>query len=146
SPTRRSAPWSRSNPEPRRPARQAHTEVWDTLGGHVLAPGCLVRAPAAGFGCPSRTKCPTSRRKTMRTQLKLKAVGMIAAAFALALGVGVATAATITGDEGDNVLVGTPKHDKIDAKAGNDTVTALGGPDKVMGGPGNDTIDGGKGH
>ena len=33
-PTRRSAPWSRSNPDARAAALRAHTQVWNTRGGH----------------------------------------------------------------------------------------------------------------
>ena len=39
----------------------------------------------------------------------------LAGALALALLAGVAAAATITGDDGDNVLTGTPQADRIDA-------------------------------
>jgi hypothetical protein len=50
--------------------------------------------------------------------------GRVLAALALALGVFAvsASAATIEGDEGDNVLSGTPTHDKIKGLGGNDAL------------------------
>ena len=47
--------------------------------------------------------------------------------------------------EGDDVILGTPQRDVIDALGGNDRVCALGGADVVVGGPGRDRIDGGRG-
>ena len=61
----------------------------------------------------------------------------------------------IVGDDGDNVLQGTPEKDWIDGKGGNDTITGLddddilcggAGDDSIMGDNGNDKIFGGPGH
>jgi Ca2+-binding RTX toxin-like protein len=50
------------------------------------------------------------------------------------------------GTNGDDVLNGNAKNNRIDALAGNDTVSAAGGSDKVCGGPGNDKLFGGDGN
>ncbi len=73
-------------------------------------------------------------------------------ALAVLLASGIALAATVKGDENDNVLTGTPNRDVINPFGGNDTVYALGGNDdvrhsygndKILGGSGNDTLRGG---
>ena len=79
-------------------------------------------------------------------KLRRRIGAVIAALSMLALSVGVASAATIVGDDTDNVLTGTPQADQIDAKGGNDTVTALAGADLVRAGEGNDTVDAGPGN
>src|ERR687897_2850 len=66
-------------------------------------------------------------------------------ALAVLLASGIALAATVKGDENDNVLTGTPNRDVINPFAGNDTVYALGGNDDVRHSFGNDTIYGGDG-
>ena len=81
----------------------------------------------------------------MRIRWTRQAVAIAGTAVFLALGVGVASAATIIGDDTDNVLTGTDQADLIKAMGGNDTVTALEGTDRVHGGTGNDSIDGGPG-
>lgn len=48
----------------------------------------------------------------------------------------------IKGTMGDDVLTGTPGHDRIVARAGNDTVNAGDGNDRVFGNRGNDTLNG----
>jgi Ca2+-binding RTX toxin-like protein len=55
-------------------------------------------------------------------------------------------AATIAGDAGDNLLIGTPGRDVIVALGGDDTIDGRGGNDLICGGDGIDTIDGGGGH
>ena len=73
-------------------------------------------------------------------------------ALAVLLASGIALAATVKGDENDNVLTGTDSRDTINPFGGNDTVYAKGGNDdvrhsygndKIFGGSGNDTLRGG---
>lgn len=52
---------------------------------------------------------------------------------------------TITGTDGDDLIIGTDGDDVICAGAGDDIVLGLDGDDIIRGGKGNDTIDGGKG-
>jgi Ca2+-binding RTX toxin-like protein len=52
---------------------------------------------------------------------------------------------TITGNNGDNELNGTPAADVICGLGGNDTIRGLDGNDEIRGGPGNDTLYGGNG-
>ena len=75
-------------------------------------------------------------------------------ALAVLLASGVALAATVKGDEKDNVLTGTDSRDTIIPFGGNDTVYANGGNDDVRhsfgddliyGGYGSDTLRGGRG-
>ena len=56
------------------------------------------------------------------------------ALVACALFAATALAATITGDDGDNHLIGTKANDAIDAKGGNDVVHARPGDDQVTSG------------
>jgi Ca2+-binding RTX toxin-like protein len=82
-----------------------------------------------------------------------KTISVLASvALAVLLASGIALAATVKGDENDNVLTGTPNRDVINPFAGNDTVYAKGGNDdvrhsygndKIFGGSGNDTLRGG---
>jgi Ca2+-binding RTX toxin-like protein len=51
---------------------------------------------------------------------------------------GVAVAAYITGNNGNNKLVGTPRADLIRGYAGHDKIYGRGGDDELMGGRGND--------
>ena len=53
--------------------------------------------------------------------------------------------ATVDGDGGDNVLVGTGSSDVISGLDGNDTLFGLGGDDTLNGGTANDILDGGTG-
>ncbi len=53
---------------------------------------------------------------------------------------------TISGTDGDDIIVGTDGPDVICAGAGDDTITALGGDDIVYGGAGWDTVEGGDGN
>jgi FG-GAP repeat/RTX calcium-binding nonapeptide repeat (4 copies) len=52
---------------------------------------------------------------------------------------------TITGTEGDDVLIGTEGDDVICGLGGNDRLYGLGGNDILLGGDGNDILDGGTG-
>jgi Ca2+-binding RTX toxin-like protein len=54
----------------------------------------------------------------------------------------VALAATITGSEDDDVLIGTRQDDQISGVGGADWILALEGNDRVNGGPGQDVIFG----
>ena len=60
----------------------------------------------------------------------------------LAITIDMNTGASGVGTSGDDVILGTPGPDTIDAGAGNDVVCAQGGADTVVGGDGNDTIFG----
>ncbi len=53
--------------------------------------------------------------------------------------------ANYSGEGGDDVIVGTATHDKLDGGDGNDTVDAGDGNDEVSGGEGNDVLAGGSG-
>ena len=53
---------------------------------------------------------------------------------------------TLTGDDGNNNILGDPYNDFIYAsQGGNDRIFGLGGDDNLTGGPGADTLDGGSG-
>src|SRR6185503_11469149 len=52
----------------------------------------------------------------------------------------------ITGDHGNNDLIGEDGNDYIDAVAGNDTISGGLGSDRMLGGLGNDTISGSEGN
>jgi Ca2+-binding RTX toxin-like protein len=52
---------------------------------------------------------------------------------------------TITGTEGDDVIIGSPGDDTIDGKGGNDRICGLEGTDTLSGDLGNDRVDGGTG-
>ena len=52
----------------------------------------------------------------------------------------------IVGTEGDDVLIGTERSDKIWGKGGDDIIFGLGGNDKIWGGDGDDIVSGGNGH
>ena len=52
----------------------------------------------------------------------------------------------IVGTEGDDVLIGTERSDKIWGKGGDDVIFGLGGHDRIWGGEGNDIVSGGDGH
>lgn len=54
--------------------------------------------------------------------------------------------ATIVGDDGDNIIEGTPERDVIVALAGNDEIRGRGGDDLICGGDGDDTIRGNAGN
>jgi Ca2+-binding RTX toxin-like protein len=56
-----------------------------------------------------------------------------------------ALAAKIVGDNGDNRLTGTNRHDLIVGRQGNDTLDGLRGNDRIVGGQGNDSINGRQG-
>ncbi|MCC2663141.1 MAG: algE7 [Geminicoccaceae bacterium] len=56
-----------------------------------------------------------------------------------------AIAAVIAPTAGDDVLEGTPRADRVDALAGNDTVAGRGGDDRLFGQVGDDVIFGGRG-
>jgi Ca2+-binding RTX toxin-like protein len=58
----------------------------------------------------------------------------------------VAEGAPVTGDNGDNVLVGTVNADTIDGKGGEDRIAGLAGDDTLLGGAGDDLIEGGDGN
>ena len=91
------------------------------------------------FTGPRKTQAMTHKtRFTVLGLMSLLALSVVGAAVAHRYVV-------IRGTNGDNVLTGTPRADKIFAKRGNDTVTALSGHDLVFAGPGNDSVDGGPG-
>ena len=71
----------------------------------------------------------------MKSRRLWKAGALAAAVFALAVGVGVASAATIIGDETDNVLTGTSQADLIKAMGGNDTSTRSKAPTRCTAAP-----------
>jgi Tol biopolymer transport system component len=52
---------------------------------------------------------------------------------------------TITGNNGDNVLNGTPAYDVICGLGGDDRIRGLGATDRIRGGAGNDILYGGEG-
>lgn len=52
---------------------------------------------------------------------------------------------TITGNNGDNVLNGTPAYDVICGLGGDDRIRSLGATDRILGGAGNDVLYGGEG-
>ena len=56
-----------------------------------------------------------------------------------------AVADDVVGDNNDNILIGTPKADRMFGLGGNDRLSGLGGPDSLFGGPGNDFMNGGPG-
>lgn len=58
---------------------------------------------------------------------------------------GAAPACTITGNNGDNELNGTPGRDVICGLGGDDTLRGFGGADMVRGGGGDDIVYGGAG-
>ena len=58
---------------------------------------------------------------------------------------GVALAATITGTDRDETLIGTAYADAIKARGGGDEVRGLGGPDQLYGNEGRDRLVGGYG-
>src|SRR5215208_1855534 len=58
---------------------------------------------------------------------------------------GVALAATRTGDNGPNNIVGTNRADTLQGRGGHDLVNGLGGNDFVSGGAGHDELSGGFG-
>jgi len=58
---------------------------------------------------------------------------------------GVALAATITGTDRDETLIGTAYADAIKARGGGDEVRGLGGPDQLYGNGGRDRLVGGYG-
>lgn len=58
----------------------------------------------------------------------------------------VAEGAPVTGDDNDNVLVGTVNADTIDGKGGEDRIDGLAGDDTLLGGAGDDLIEGGEGN
>ena len=51
--------------------------------------------------------------------------------------------ADITGNEGNNLLIGTNDEDTVTGNGGNDFIIGRGGEDELLGGTGNDFIDGG---
>ena len=53
---------------------------------------------------------------------------------------GVAVAAIINGNDGNNTLIGTPRHDVIRGFGGNDLIRGRGGEDDMYGGKGRDYI------
>ncbi|CAN5754321.1 hypothetical protein BH20PSE1_BH20PSE1_20630 [soil metagenome] len=53
---------------------------------------------------------------------------------------------TLVGDNGNNVLIGSPRADVILGRAGNDLIYGRGGNDRICGGDGNDTLRGGTGN
>jgi|GEM_PF-2009783 len=65
----------------------------------------------------------------------------------IALGLGLMSPAWAAGEptEGDDVIVGTPERDDIDALGGDDTIFGNRGDDELRGRAGNDKIMGGRG-
>ncbi len=53
---------------------------------------------------------------------------------------------TVVGDNGNNVLIGSPRADVIIGRSGADLVDGLGGNDRICGGGGNDALRGGSGN
>ncbi|MGH2907013.1 MAG: calcium-binding protein [Solirubrobacterales bacterium] len=70
---------------------------------------------------------------------------VVTALLALTVFAAVAVAATITGDDTNEQLIGTNNGDTINALGGNDLVIARGGNDTVDGGVGNDKLFGQRG-
>jgi Ca2+-binding RTX toxin-like protein len=66
-------------------------------------------------------------------------------ALTLLVASGVALAATRTGDNGPNNIVGTNRPDTLLGRGGDDLVNGLGGNDVVSGGAGHDELSGGFG-
>ena len=66
-------------------------------------------------------------------------------AMALVVGSGVALADNISGDGGNNHLVGTGGKDSIAGAGGNDDIYGKGNDDRLFGDGGNDDVFGGKG-
>ncbi len=80
-------------------------------------------------------------------KLRGKMTFVLVGVLALALSAGVAMAATISGDDGDNIFTGTPTRDRIDAMGGaeNDTITGNEKADPILGESDNDLLAGGLG-
>ncbi len=53
--------------------------------------------------------------------------------------------ASMTGTEGDDIIIGTPGRDIIEGLGGDDILCGMGGDDLILSGPGNDAADGGFG-
>jgi Ca2+-binding RTX toxin-like protein len=77
----------------------------------------------------------------------MRRAGLLTGAVALLLMAfsGVAVAATITGDDRDNSLIGTKRADTIRGLGGDDRLAGRGGDDRLLGRGGNDAIYGGPG-
>jgi len=56
-----------------------------------------------------------------------------------------ANGATIFGEDGNDVITGTPGEDEISGGLGNDSINGLAGDDTLIGGAGNDKLNGGLG-
>jgi Ca2+-binding RTX toxin-like protein len=78
---------------------------------------------------------------------KMRKIAMMLGLVMLAIFVagGVALAATITGTDKDETLIGTAYADNMEAKGGDDEVRGLGGPDQLYGNEGRDEVVGGYG-
>lgn len=86
---------------------------------------------------PRVTGKPRAKRPVLLSLVLAVALSLLSAAVAMG--------ATIIGNQGPDNLTGTPRHDRIFARAGADTVTAMAGPDRVRAGADDDTADGGPG-
>ena len=75
-----------------------------------------------------------------RAGLLMGTLALLLVAFA-----GVAVAATITGGDRDNSLIGTKRADTIRGLGGDDRLAGRGGDDRLLGRGGNDAIYGGPG-
>jgi Ca2+-binding RTX toxin-like protein len=53
---------------------------------------------------------------------------------------------TLVGDDGNNVLIGSPRADVIFGRAGDDLIDGQGGDDRICGGDGNDALRVGSGN
>lgn len=51
----------------------------------------------------------------------------------------------VAGGAGDDLLIGTPNHDRLEGNGGSDLLIGEGGNDHILGGPGNDLLRGGDG-
>jgi hypothetical protein len=83
-----------------------------------------------------------TRRRQTRPHFRVVAPAILVAVLVTA---GAVSAGTITGTQGNDVLLGTAQGDKLDGRSGNDKLYGKGGRDVLVGGPGNDTLVGGTG-
>jgi Ca2+-binding RTX toxin-like protein len=81
-----------------------------------------------------------SSASTLTLAAPIAVVMVLVAVFATA-----AYAAVITGRNGSDLIIGTPKRDQIDARGGKDRVNGMAGDDHIVGGLGPDRLYGADG-
>lgn len=74
----------------------------------------------------------------------MKKIILVASVLTLLMA-GTAYAATLTGDDGPNIIFGTSAADTISGLGGQDKLYGKGGPDTIYGGGGKDYLNGGGG-